>query len=204
MLHVYKCSLLKIIIGNCNTSKPHRGPLLDSTLSSALSLSLSLSLSLAHTHTHKGRCSECFSECTPLWKSPNPSSHSLNWIPYAFPLYLQQILCLYHFTFILHQCTCTYHFITASSQFTILLASCVSLDRLYKKVMDISKIWLCFSKVRHNLLFHPILHTCTATPTPDFNLSFNSGFCFMLKAFKIHLLPGLRMNVAVPPLPSIP
>jgi hypothetical protein len=44
---IYRCSLLKRFIGNCNTSKPHRGPLLDPTLSSSLSHSLNpLSLPL--------------------------------------------------------------------------------------------------------------------------------------------------------------
>ena len=81
MQFVYKHSLLKIIIGNCNNSNPHRGPMLDPTLSISLCLpSFSVSpfppCSTPH-HLPKGRitvnCSEFAPICSTmyLWNSAN-------------------------------------------------------------------------------------------------------------------------------------
>ena len=213
MQFVYKCSLLKIIIGNCNNSNPHRGPVLDPH-SKQLSLP-PLSLPVQPPTTSQ-RCTVNCSECAPicsamsLWKSANSTIacsklnsvylpiiqvSAADFVSTLLMFILHQCTCTYRFVstllmFILHQCTCTYHFVTASSKFTVLLASCVFFYHHYKKIMHISKIW--FSNVRNHLPFHPLLHTCTATPTPDSSLSINSGFCLMLQDIQNRFTAGVK------------
>ena len=147
MQFVYKCLLLKII-GNCNNSNPHRGPVLDPH-SKQLSLSLSLSLpppSLpVQPPTTSQRCTVNCSECAPicsamsLWKSANSTIaccklnsvylpiiqvSAADFVSTLLTFILHQCTCTYHFvsTFILHQCTCTYHFV--STLLTFILHQC--------------------------------------------------------------------------------